>query len=94
MTNDICCSIIDQLSKQNFAWKFIRGYNNRIDSSLRNHLSNALTSFCNMIRRPVYPQNAEFRVLHTTMNISRSLSIVYIAASGIIAYELYKKYLK
>jgi hypothetical protein len=94
MTNDICCSIIDQLSKQKSAWKFISEYNNRIESGLRNHLSNALTSFDNMIGRPVYPQNAEFRILHKTMDISRDLSIIYAAAGGIIVYELYKKYLK
>jgi hypothetical protein len=93
MTNDICCSIIDQLSKQKSAWKFISEYNNRIESSLRNHLSNALTSFDNMIGRPVYPQNIEFMAMHTTMNISRDLSIVYIATAGILAYKLYKKYL-
>ena len=94
MTNDICCSIIDQLSKQKASWKFIQEYNNRIESSLRNHISNALTNFDNMINRPVYPQNIEFRALHTTMNISRDFSIVYVATAGILAYELYKKYLK
>jgi hypothetical protein len=94
MTNEICCSIIDQLSKQKSAWKFIQEYNNRIESSLRNHLSNALINFDNMIGRQVYPQNVEFRALHTTMNISRDLSIIYPAAVGILAYELYKKYLK
>jgi hypothetical protein len=94
MTNDICCNIIDQLSKQKLSWKFIQEYNNRIESSLRNHLSNALSSFDALIGRPVYPQNIEFRALHTTMNISRDLSIIYPAAVGILAYELYKKYFK
>jgi hypothetical protein len=94
MTNDICCSIIDQLSKQKLSWKFIQEYNNRIESSLRNHLSDTLSSFDTLIGRPVYPQNAEFRILHKTMDISRDLSIIYAAVGGIITYELYKKYKK